>query len=137
MSKISKELIERYIRQELDRRELAQKACCGKMTVERELERLGIRLWDKKHTDKCIIAEYIDLYKQRKLTREQISKVYGIGMKRVYAVLKRNRVWMWDVRSAPGGSDKPAPLRSRRVGSDRYFDWREYKGSLFYMYNRG
>lgn len=33
MSKISKELIERYVRQELDRKELAQKACCGKMTV--------------------------------------------------------------------------------------------------------
>lgn len=128
-SKITPELIEKYAAKQINRDYIVEKTELSDSRVREVLLRAGVILWDLKNRIKYPPEYYNELckiYKTKKMTRAEICSKYNIPMDKLHAALYWRKIDVWDRMKK----------KKRKVKNNRCYDWREFKDSIFYSYNK-
>lgn len=129
-SKRLNELFEDYKRRKITRDEIMQEMNMSDMSVINALSRRKIPLWDrKKRGGYNPLGKFRKLYQERKFTRREICKKFGVKFKSLSASLNHFGIELWDQeRKTNGQKDYPG----------KYYDPKKDKSpyaKMFYEFN--
>ncbi|WP_337872903.1 hypothetical protein [Ignavibacterium sp.] len=125
--KISNKLIEDYRSKKITRAQLSKLTGLDGENIYGILWKRNIKIWDlkRKTLNEVNFERDIELYKKRKLTREDIATRHNIKLVSVNGRLYKKKIEFWDKRK-----------KKTKTQTSKYFNWRELKNNIMSCYNK-
>ncbi len=91
--------MKKYAAKQINRDYIVEKTELSDSRVREVLLRAGVKLWDLKNirnNSTEYLNEICQLYKKKKMRREEICSKYNIPMDKLHAALYRRKIDVWD-----------------------------------------